>query len=162
MRERALALAEIAHPDFRDELRAAAAILVVSVPELWIVRHGATEWSASGRHTGVSDIPLTDEGRAGARASAPVLARHRFALVLGEPARALPAKRPALAGFPDAVVDANLAEWNYGELEGLTSDEIRARGGDWSNWTIFTGAVPGGETIDQVADTGSRGARPGA
>ncbi len=56
-----------------------------------------------------------------------------------------------MAGFADAIVDDDLAEWNYGELEGTTSDEIHARGGTWSDWTIFTGAVPGGEKLDEVA-----------
>jgi probable phosphoglycerate mutase len=118
--------------------------------EFWIVRHGATEWSDNGRHTGVTDLPLLEAGKQSAHALAPALAQHQFALVLTSPlTRAR--ETAALAGFPDAVVDPDLHEWNYGELEGLTTPQIRARGGEWEHWTIFTGTAPGGETIDEVA-----------
>ena len=117
---------------------------------LCIVRHGSTPWSKSGRHTSYTEVELTPEGRAQAAALAPVLGSERFALVLTSP-RARARETATLAGFPNAVVDEDLAEWNYGELEGLTSDEIHARGGEWSSWTIFTGAVPGGETLGEVA-----------
>jgi broad specificity phosphatase PhoE len=117
---------------------------------LFFVRHGATAWSESGQHTSYTDIELTEEGRAQAQALAPRLASEHFALVLTSP-RVRARATAALAGFADAVVDDDLAEWNYGELEGTTSDEIHARGGTWSDWTIFTGAVPGGETLDEVA-----------
>jgi broad specificity phosphatase PhoE len=118
--------------------------------QLWLVRHGSTEWSASGRHTSRTEVRLTDEGRAEARALARPLASHPFALVLTSP-RARARETAALAGFANAPVDDDLAEWDYGELEGLTTPEIRARGGEWHSWTIFTGAVPGGETLDAVA-----------
>jgi len=119
-------------------------------PDVWLVRHGQTEWSADGRHTGRTDVELTAEGRAAATALGPVLARHDFALVLESPAvRARDTAR--LAGFPDAEPDADLWEWNYGELEGLTSDEIHARGPEWRDWTVWTGSPPGGETISEVA-----------
>lgn len=118
--------------------------------ELWIVRHAETEWSASGRHTSTSDIPLTDAGRAAAAALAPALARHDFALVLSSP-RGRARETAALAGFADPCIDDDLVEWDYGELEGLTSAEIQARGGAFADWTIWTGPVPGGETIDEVA-----------
>ena len=118
--------------------------------ELWIIRHGATEWSATGRHTSRTDVPLTEAGLAAARALAPALARHAFAVALTSPmARAR--ATAAAAGFPDAVVDDDLREWDYGELEGLTTSEIRTRGGEFSQWTIWRGPVPGGETIDEVA-----------
>jgi probable phosphoglycerate mutase len=118
--------------------------------ELWIIRHGATEWSATGRHTSRTDVPLMETGLAAARALAPALARHAFAVSLTSPmARAR--ATAAAAGFPDAVVDDDLREWDYGELEGLTTSEIRARGGEFSEWTIWRGPVPGGETIDEVA-----------
>jgi probable phosphoglycerate mutase len=120
------------------------------VHELWIVRHGQTEWSASGRHTSCTDVPLTDVGREEARALAPELARHRFALVLTSP-RARAVDTAALAGYPGAIVDDDLQEWDYGDLEGLTTPEIRARGGEYAQWTIWRGPVPGGETIDAVA-----------
>jgi broad specificity phosphatase PhoE len=80
---------------------------------------------------------------------------HRFGLVLTSPmarARATAAR----AGFPDAVVDDDLREWDYGELEGLTTTEIRARGGDFDDWTIWRGPVPGGETIGEVAARAGR------
>jgi probable phosphoglycerate mutase len=115
-----------------------------------LVRHGATPWSDSGQHTSYTDLELTGEGRVQAETLAPVLAREQFALVLTSP-RQRARETAALAGFPDAVVDDDLAEWNYGELEGITSEQIHARGGAWKDWTIFTGAVPGGETLDEVA-----------
>jgi len=117
---------------------------------LVVVRHAATEWSASGRHTSFTDVALTDEGRAAAAALGPVLAREKFALVLTSP-RARARDTAALAGFASAEVDDDLVEWNYGELEGQTTQQIHERGGEWGDWTIFTGAVPGGETIEQVA-----------
>jgi broad specificity phosphatase PhoE len=118
-------------------------------PEIWLVRHGATEWSASGRHTGTTDVPLTADGRAAARALAPRLAGHEFALVLVSPAsRALETAR--LAGFADADVEPDLVERGYGDVEGRTTAEIRARGPEWRDWTVWSGAVPGGETLAEV------------
>jgi len=119
-------------------------------PELWLVRHAETEWSKSGRHTSRTEVALTKAGREAAQALAGTLASRRFALVLVSP-RARAQETAELAGFADPEVDENLAEWDYGELEGLTTTEIRARGDEWSSWTIWTGAVPGGETIAQVA-----------
>lgn len=118
--------------------------------ELWLVRHAETEWSRTGQHTSRSEIPLTEHGREAARALAPALAAHEFALVLTSP-RQRARDTAVLAGFPDAEVDANLAEWDYGELEGVTTAELRARGGAWADWSVWTGAIPGGETIAQVA-----------
>jgi probable phosphoglycerate mutase len=118
--------------------------------EIWVVRHGETEWARTGRHTSHTDVPLTDAGRAEAAALAPMLAAHRFALVLRSPlARA--GETAAGAGFPDATVDADLHEWDYGELEGLTSAQIRDRGGAFTQWSIWRGPVPGGESLDAVA-----------
>lgn len=118
--------------------------------ELWIVRHGATEWSESGRHTGRTDVPLLHAGAEAAASLASVLARHEFGLVLTSPmSRAR--VTAGLAGFRDAVVDDDLREWDYGELEGVTTPDIRARGGVFSDWTIWSGPVPGGETIARVA-----------
>jgi probable phosphoglycerate mutase len=118
--------------------------------ELWIIRHGETEWSATGRHTSRTDVPLTEAGLAAAHGLAPALGRHRFGLALTSPMQRARATAAA-AGFPDAVVDDDLREWDYGELEGLTTPEIRARGGGFAQWTIWRGPVPGGETIDDVA-----------
>lgn len=118
--------------------------------ELWIVRHAETEWSATGRHTSVTDVPLTAAGLSAAPALAPVLARHRFALVLTSPRTRARATATA-AGFADAEPDDDLSEWNYGDLEGLTTAEIRRRGGEFADWSIWRGPVPGGETIAEVA-----------
>jgi probable phosphoglycerate mutase len=115
---------------------------------VWLVRHGATEWSASGRHTGVTDVPLSDAGREQARALARRLRGHEFALVLTSPLqRARETCR--IAGLvDDARVEPDLREWDYGEYEGLTTAQIRQRD---PGWTVWTGPVPGGETIEQVA-----------
>jgi broad specificity phosphatase PhoE len=119
-------------------------------PDMWLVRHGQTEWSASGRHTSRSDRALTADGRAGAAALAPLLTVHDFAVVLTSPAvRARDTAR--LAGFPDVEAAPDLREWDYGDLEGLTSNEIRERGPEWRDWTVWTGSVPGGEAIEEVA-----------
>ena len=117
---------------------------------LWIVRHGETEWSASGRHTSTTDVPLTEAGRAAAADLAPALARHHFGLVLTSPS-ARARDTAALAGFAHAQVDDQLHEWDYGELEGITTADIRARGGAFADWTIWRGPVPGGESLHEVA-----------
>jgi broad specificity phosphatase PhoE len=114
--------------------------------QIWLVRHGETEWAKSGRHTGRSDIPLTDLGRQQAEALARRLASHRFALVLTSP-RSRAAETARLAGFPDAIVDPDLGEWDYGEFEGRTTADIRAEIPDWSIWT---GPWRKGETVEQV------------
>jgi broad specificity phosphatase PhoE len=123
--------------------------------ELWIVRHGETEWSANGRHTSTTDVPLTDAGRAAAASLAPTLAQHRFALVLTSPmSRAR--DTAALAGFADAEVDDDLREWDYGALEGVSTPDIRSRGGAFADWTIWRGPVPGGESAASVAARAAR------
>lgn len=114
--------------------------------ELYLVRHGETEWSRSGRHTSVTDLDLTARGVAEAESLRGKLDRSDFGLVLTSPR--LRARRTAqLAGFGDATVDDNLVEWFYGDYEGLTSDEIRAR---VPGWRIWNHPMPGGETRMQV------------
>jgi probable phosphoglycerate mutase len=115
---------------------------------LFVIRHGATEWSRSGQHTGHTDIPLLPEGEAQARATGQLLADHEFALVLTSPLQR--ARRTCeLVGLADqAQVEPNLIEWDYGDYEGITSAEIHQT---VPGWTVWTGAVPGGETIEQVA-----------
>lgn len=115
---------------------------------LILVRHGETDWSAAGRHTGWTDLPLNANGIRQADLLAVRLAGRRFIRVLSSPlARAFETCR--IAGLADgAIVTPDLREWNYGDYEGLTSDEIRAERPDW---TIWTGGVRGGETIDDVA-----------
>lgn len=117
-----------------------------SICDVWLVRHGETEWAHAGRHTSTTDVALTPAGEADARALRDRLAGERFALVLTSP-RVRARRTAELAGFPDAVVDEDLAEWDYGELEGLTTTQIRDRIPDWAIWTH---GAPGGERVDQV------------
>jgi probable phosphoglycerate mutase len=119
---------------------------------VWLVRHGETEWARAGRHTGLTDITLTDQGRAEAAALGSRLAGHRFALVLTSP-RSRATETARLAGFGEAAVDPDLAEWDYGQLEGRRSVEIEV---DYPGWTIWDGPWPGGETIDQVGARADR------
>ena len=114
--------------------------------ELWLVRHGPTEWSESGRHTSTTDLPLLPEGEELARSLAPRLADVGFVQVLTSPRRR--ARHTAeLAGFPDAEVDEDLVEWDYGSYEGRTTPEIREIA---PGWTVWTAPTPGGETAAQV------------
>jgi len=116
---------------------------------LWMVRHGPTEWALNGRHTSGTDLPLLDDGEDRARALASRLADTRFALVLTSPMQR--ARRTAeLAGFPDAVVVPELAEWDYGAYEGLTTPHIRETVPGWTVWT-HGAAAAGGETAEDVA-----------
>lgn len=119
----------------------------------WLVRHGETEWARLGRHTGRTDIPLTETGREQARALGRRLAGVTFGLVLTSPlSRA--AETAALAGFGEAVVvDPDLREWDYGALEGRLTAEIRE---DYPGWSIWTGPWPDGETIEQVGARADR------
>lgn len=118
-----------------------------------LVRHGETAWSKDGRHTGVSDIPLDDSGRAQASALRPVLAGYRFELVLTSPLqRARETCR--LAGFgAQAQLRPDLVEWDYGRYDGLTSAQIRQDRPDWSLWRD---GGPGGESADDVARRADR------
>jgi probable phosphoglycerate mutase len=121
--------------------------------DVWLIRHGETEWSRSGRHTGLTDLPLTDAGRRAARALAPVLARESFVLVLTSPLKRAQ-ETCALAGLGDHTqVDAHLVEWNYGEYEGLTTAEIHERA---PGWLIFTDGAPGGERPEDVGGRADR------
>jgi broad specificity phosphatase PhoE len=115
--------------------------------EVWLVRHGETEWSRDGRHTSTTDLALTDEGRRVAESLRGRLADEDFALVLTSPRRRA-RDTAGLAGHADAEVDDDLVEWDYGDLEGETSEEIRET---YPGWTIWQGPVPGGETADQVS-----------
>jgi probable phosphoglycerate mutase len=123
------------------------------VGDVWLVRHGETEWARLGRHTGRTDIPLTATGREQARALGRALAGHDFALVMTSPlSRA--SDTAGLAGFADrAVPEPDLQEWDYGTLEGRLTAEIRD---EHPGWTIWQGPWPGGETIDEVARRADR------
>jgi probable phosphoglycerate mutase len=115
--------------------------------DMWLVRHGETEWSRDGRHTSRTDLPLTEVGRRVAESLRGGLEEDRFALVLTSP-RERARDTAVLAGHPDAEVDDDLAEWDYGDLEGLTTEQIRQT---YPGWTIWQGPVPGGETPEQVS-----------
>ncbi len=118
-------------------------------PKLVLVRHGETEWSRTRRHTGRTDIPLNQAGEYKAELVGQALAGIPFALVLTSPlSRARETAR--LAGFGDAIQDENLAEWDYGAYEGITSREIRAQRG--GSWTIWRDGVPPGRTPGESAE----------
>lgn len=119
-------------------------------PEIYLVRHGETEWSRSGRHTGRSDIPLTEVGEAAARKLAERLSGHSFSAVWSSPS-ARARKTCALAGFGSgAVIRDDLAEWDYGAYEGITTKEILA---GRPGWQLFRDGCPNGEA---PADVGAR------
>ena len=118
------------------------------VDELWLVRHGETEWSRTGKHTSTTELPLTEDGVRVATTLRDRLAGVGFDLVLTSPRQR--ARRTAeLAGFPDAEVDDDLAEWDYGDYEGVTTPEIRKT---VPGWTVWSHPSPGGETAQQVSD----------
>jgi broad specificity phosphatase PhoE len=120
---------------------------------LTVVRHGETEWSRDGRHTGRTDVPLTDSGRSVARKLAQALVGRTYALVLTSPmGRAR--ETAALAGFSDATVDDDLREWDYGDYEGRTTADIR--GANDHDWFLWDDGVPNGETLDDVAARADR------
>jgi broad specificity phosphatase PhoE len=120
---------------------------------LVLVRHGETEWSATGRHTSVTDVPLTDRGREAAARLRSRLAGFGFALVLASP-RARARETAALAGLGErAEVDEDLAEFAYGEYEGRTTADIREERPGWSVWDD---SAPGGETAAQVGARADR------
>ena len=122
---------------------------------LWLLRHGDTEWAASGRHTGRTDIPLSPAGETAARARARALQGHDFALILCSPLER--ARRTAeLAGVTPDAIDEDLLEWDYGAWEGRTTAEIREQLGE-PEWTIWDEPIPPGATPgEQTTDVGVR------
>ena len=115
--------------------------------QLWLIRHGETEWSRSGAHTGRTDVPLTEAGRQKAAALGRYLQARPFALVLVSPLqRARETCR--LAGYENARIEPDLSEWNYGDYEGLTTPQIQAERPQWSLWSD---GVLNGETVSHVA-----------
>jgi broad specificity phosphatase PhoE len=118
--------------------------------ELWLVRHGETEWSLDGRHTSVTDIPLTEHGRERARELRDYLAGRKFAAVFVSPMKRA-RETCEIAGYGNvAIVDQNLMEWNYGEIEGKTTAEMRAKYGP--DWSVWKNEIVGGESVDQVGE----------
>ncbi|MBN0044599.1 histidine phosphatase family protein [Streptomyces actuosus] len=126
--------------------------------DLFLVRHGETEWSRSGRHTGWSDVPLTERGRQEARGLVPLVRSHRIGAVLVSPLQR--ARETAeLIGLHDVRVDADLREWDYGGYEGVTTVEIHRERPDW--FLFRDGVVPGppehpGESVEQVGERADR------
>ena len=115
--------------------------------QVYLLRHGETNWSLSKQHTGSTDIPLTENGRAVARALAPVLAEARFERVFSSPLQRA-RQTCELAGLgAHATIDEDLLEWDYGEYEGLTPHQIR---GKHPEWLIFRDGCPGGESTDEI------------
>ncbi|GAB3174087.1 histidine phosphatase family protein [Streptomyces incanus] len=125
--------------------------------DLLLARHGETEWSRSGRHTGHTDLPLTEDGEAQARALAPLVADRSLALVLTSPL--VRARRTAeLAGLSRALTEPDLREWDYGGYEGVTTADIRRTRPDWDLWTDGVPAGPEfpGESPGQVGERADR------
>jgi probable phosphoglycerate mutase len=124
-----------------------AGTVTMAAYEVFLIRHGETEWSRNGRHTGVSDIPLTENGRRVARLWQPYAAGREFALVLSSPLQRA-RETCELAGLgAQAQIDDDLREWNYGDYEGLTPQQIRA---EEPEWLIFRDGCPRGESPNQV------------
>jgi broad specificity phosphatase PhoE len=119
---------------------------------LWLIRHGETEWSKDGRHTGRTDLPLNPHGEQQALAVREMVGDLRPAIVLCSPRRRA-VHTAELAGIDVDAIDADLAEWDYGDYEGLTTAQIRDRVPGWSLWTH---PVPGGETPADVAARADR------
>jgi len=117
-------------------------------PEIWLIRHGETEWSLSGQHSGRYDLPLTAHGEEEALETARALDGRPFDLVLCSPLQR--ARRTCqLAGYlPQARLEPGIQEWDYGDCTGLTRAQLAAKFGAWSIWD---GPVPNGESIDDIA-----------
>jgi broad specificity phosphatase PhoE len=120
-------------------------------PEVVLLRHGETEWSASGRHTGRTDVPLTERGRQQARALGTAVAGRHVAEVLTSPLQRA-SETCRLAGLDGTVVE-DVREWDYGDHEGRTTPEIRE---EVPGWTVWRGPVPGGERLEDVAARADR------
>jgi broad specificity phosphatase PhoE len=127
--------------------------MMLGMGELILIRHGETEWSRAGRHTGRTDVQLTEAGRAVAAALRPALAARPIVAIVTSPASRA-AQTADLAGLRGAQVDPDLQEWDYGGYEGMTTAEIRGQRPGWFLWrdgVIPADAAHPGETVAQVA-----------
>jgi broad specificity phosphatase PhoE len=123
------------------------------LPVVYVARHGETAWSLSGQHTGITDLPLTDQGERNARRLGERLRRLTFAKIFTSPLQRA-ARTCELAGFGAmAEVDRDLHEWNYGEYEGRRTAEILA---ERPGWQLFRDGCPGGESPDQIGGRADR------
>jgi probable phosphoglycerate mutase len=121
--------------------------------EIWLIRHGETEWSASGAHTGRTDIPLNERGRERARQLCAVFRDRAFSLVLTSPLQRA-TETCSLAGLADrAIIDPDLQEWDYGIFEGRKTSDIRK---EIPQWTIWTASVENGESLAEVGARAER------
>jgi broad specificity phosphatase PhoE len=118
-----------------------------------LIRHGETEWALKDRHTGRTDIPLTEKGQLEAKSLAPILNNFPFEKAFVSPLQRARDTFKLSSGLVKPEIDDDLYEWNYGDYEGLTSAEIHQSN---PNWSIFTQGAPGGESIDQVEERASR------
>jgi len=133
--------------EFSSIVRATDEERQVLLRRAFLIRHGETEWSVSGQHTGTTDIPLTENGRNVARQLEPLLKKAAFSLVLTSPLHRA-RETCELAGLgAQAEVEANLMEWNYGEYEGLAPKQIQMKA---PGWMLFRDGCPGGESPSQV------------
>jgi probable phosphoglycerate mutase len=123
------------------------------LPNLYVVRHGATEWSKSGQHTSTTDLPLLPEGEEQAIATGRLLEGIKFSLVMCSPMQRAQRTCELVGLGSSAVLDDDLREWDYGDYEGITTATIRET---VPNWTVWNGICPGGERIDQVATRADR------
>lgn len=123
--------------------------------ELWLVRHGETEWSLSGAHTSTTDIPLTDHGRQRAEELRNFLKQTSFAKVLVSPMQRA-RETCAIAGFgAQAEIQPDLSEWDYGESEGKSTRQMREQYND-PQWSVWTRKILGGEALQQVGERADR------
>jgi probable phosphoglycerate mutase len=115
--------------------------------QVTLIRHGETEWSMNGRHTGITDIPLTENGRRAAYRLKPILAQVAFARVWTSPMERARETCECVGLAEVAEIDRDLMEWNYGEYEGLTSEQIHVHA---PGWLIFRDGCPGGERPEEL------------
>jgi broad specificity phosphatase PhoE len=117
--------------------------------KIYLMRHGETEWTLKGRHTGLTDIPLTEKGQHQARLLGEHLNKHPFHKVFTSPLKRALETCETAGLLQEAEIDEDLVEWNYGQYEGLTSAEIHRKDPDW---TIFSKGAPGGESVQEIGN----------